>query len=259
MNFEDRLREHFRRADASVPGERIDWSTTITKARRSRMRFAALTAAAAVSILGVGAYAINNTDNNATVPIGSAGAGAPSSEPTPEPIPSENVQVRGDCSASDSEVSGSDWDAAAFPDAVAEMRNKIIVAAVACDYDELENLALGGREGFGFSFGGETDPSEFWRDREREAKESGAQFSEYMHYLVSILELPHCTDQLPNGDFYYIWPRAHCENRSAADWEDLEGLYNQKQIEEFRSMDLYYGFRIGILEDGDWQYFNTGD
>jgi len=63
----------------------------------------------------------------------------------------------GDCSAAG--LSADLPDDPALPAAVADVRRQIAEAAVACDYDRLQELALEGGGGFTYSFGGETSAS----------------------------------------------------------------------------------------------------
>ena len=60
-----------------------------------------------------------------------------------------------------------------LPAEVADVRKRVFDAAVACDYDTLEQIALEKGAGFTFTYGGETDASEYWRGarggRHREA------------------------------------------------------------------------------------------
>lgn len=263
MTFEDKLRDQFRRADAWIPGDRIDWNTTIAKARRQRMKFAALTAVAAVSVLGAVAYTVVNM-NDQPKPIKPASSATPSEEsptasPTVSPTSSPQDGTVGPCSASGLEGTHYPETGAGLPSEVGDMRLEIIGAAISCDYEHLQGLALDGRKGFTFSYGAETSAAIFWKAREREAAKTGDENSEYMRYLVSILDLPYCKEKVPNGDTYYVWPRVQCNARTDADWNDLKGQYTQEQIDQMRTGDLYYGFRVGILEDGDWQYFVAGD
>lgn len=258
MTFEDRLREQFRRADASIPGERIDWSTTIAKARRNRMRYAALTTAAAVLILGIGAFALVSLDEDPAPGPGPATTDG-TDQPQPETTVSASESPSGErtCSASGMQVS--ETDSSALPDPVAATRAAIIELAIDCQYEGLEGLALEGDPIFSYSFGDDGSPARFWQQRERDARRNDAPTSEYMRYLVSILQLPHCVETPPDGKTYYVWPRVHCSDRTAEDWNDLEGLYPAEEIEQMRDGDIYYGFRVGILENGDWVYFIAGD
>ncbi len=178
---------------------------------------------------------------------------------TPTPTPAGRA-----CSATGLTVDASP-NAEGLPRPVAARRMAILDAAVECDYDELERLALEGRPGFSYSFGIEKSPASFWRARERDARRLDRETSEYLRYLVQILHLPHCRERQDDGTgteseaVYYVWPRVHCSARSAEDWNDLEDLYTDEQIEEMRKANIYFGFRVGILEDGDWVYLIAGD
>ena len=53
-----------------------------------------------------------------------------------------------------------------LPPAVADVRERIFEAAIACDYETLEEIALEQGEGFTFSYGGTESAPDFWRERE---------------------------------------------------------------------------------------------
>src|SRR6185295_8303090 len=71
-----------------------------------------------------------------------------------------------------------------LPAEVADVRKRVFDAAVACDYDTLEQIALEKGAGFTFTYGSETDASEYWRGLEEEGTEKP------MRVLASILTLP---------------------------------------------------------------------
>ena len=266
MSFEDRLKEQFRRADASMPGERIDWSTTITTARRSRMRFAAFVTVAAVSVFGIGAYALVTVNEDpSTGPIGPATSSGSDTEPQPEETASA---VERPCYATEITVAYEDLteNNDDLPVAVGETRGQILFHASECEFDALEQLALAGGPNFQYSYGVEEGAAMFWGDREREAHRKSDKNLSYMRGLARVLYMPYCTETQDDGTgtgtevVYYIWPRVHCaDHRTDEDWNDLQGLYTDEQIDQMRGSDLYYGFRVGILEDGDWVYFVAGD
>lgn len=267
MSFEDKLRDSFRKADAAVPGERIDWSTTMVKARRDRMRFTALAAVATLTVIGIGVYTVTLLGDSETPPISPAASDTPDDT---SPVPSPTAAARAitepveECSAAG--LTPAAAMEGGLPMRVANMRQTILDAATRCDIHALEGLALSGRQEFSYSFGVEDSPSAFWRARERDARNHDRETSEYMRYLVQILELPFCKESQDDGSgtdtelVYYVWPRVHCAgHRTDEDWNDLKGLYTAEQIDQMRSADLYYGFRVGIVEDGDWVYFIAGD
>ncbi len=113
---------------------------------------------------------------------------------------------------------------AGLPEAVAETRLALVRAATACDYRALAVLASTGTEGFTFSFGGGDDPALFWWQEEL----SG--FGP-LQTLVRILETPYAV--VGQGDVY-VWPEAFVTGG-------------------------YFGYRVGIAQDGEWLYFVAGD
>ena len=138
-----------------------------------------------------------------------------------------------------------------LPPAVADVRERVFGAAVACDYETLEEIALEEGEGFTFSYGGGTSAAEHWRMLE----ESGTE--EPMRILATILTLP----STRNESGSYAWPTAYQESPTDADWQALvdAGLYTQEQIDSFKAGGSYLGYRTAITADGDWQFFVAGD
>jgi hypothetical protein len=140
-----------------------------------------------------------------------------------------------------------------LPAAVAEVRQRVFDAAVACDYDTLEQIANEKGEGFSFSFGGATSAADYWRD----AEESGPE-PKPMRALATILTLPHTRNEAGS----YAWPSAYDESPTDADWQALvdAGLYSAETIEQMKTQGTgYLGYRTAITPDGDWQFFIAGD
>jgi hypothetical protein len=150
----------------------------------------------------------------------------------------------GECSAS-----GLSADLAAdsaLPAAVAETRQKVAEAAVACDYDRLQAIALE-QDGFTYSYGGETSAADFWAGEEERGEQP-------MKVLVESLRQP--------GHEYqgnWVWPRAYADTPSDADWQALSGIYSQDEITSWRETGQFLGYRVGITPSGDWQFFVAGD
>jgi predicted small lipoprotein YifL len=138
-----------------------------------------------------------------------------------------------------------------LPGPVAGVRERIFGAAVACDYDELERIALEQGAGFTFTYGVGTSPAEYWRG----AEESGTERP--MRALVTILSLPYTRNE--SGS--YAWPTAYDESPSEADWQALvdSSLYTQAEIDAMKQQGSYLGWRTAITADGDWQFFVAGD
>jgi hypothetical protein len=139
-----------------------------------------------------------------------------------------------------------------LPVEVTEVRQRIFDAAIACDYDTLEQIALEKGEGFTFSYGGGDSAAAHWRELE----ESGAE--DPMRVLATILTFPYTRNE--SGS--YAWPTAYNESPTDADWQALvdAGLYTQEQIDGMKAGRTgYLGYRTAITPDGDWQFFVAGD
>jgi hypothetical protein len=152
------------------------------------------------------------------------------------------------CSTSGLRITLADQD---LPDAVASKRKAIFDAAVACDYDAL--AAEAGPQ-FNFTFGdGDAGPAAYWKARE-------ADDEQVLKVLVQVLNLPHVDRRLPDGGARYTsWPSADQDVRTQADWDALQGIYTEAQVEQFQAADSYTGYRTAITESGDWMYFVAGD
>jgi hypothetical protein len=151
----------------------------------------------------------------------------------------------GECSAAG--LSADLPDDSALPAAVADLRQQIAEAAVACDYDRLQELALQGGGGFTYSYGGETSASDFWAG----AEERGEQV---MRILVEELRQ---TGHLYQGN--WVWPTAYTDDPTDAEWQALAGLYPQEQLDSMKQSGSYLGYRVGITPASDWIFFVAGD
>jgi hypothetical protein len=140
-----------------------------------------------------------------------------------------------------------------LPQEVADVRQRVFDAAVACDYETLEQIANERGEGFSFSFGAATSAADYWRD----AEESG-QEPKPMRALATILTLPHTRNEAGS----YAWPSAYDESPTDADWQAVvdAGLYPAETVEQMKTQGTgYLGYRTAITPDGDWQFFIAGD
>jgi hypothetical protein len=134
-----------------------------------------------------------------------------------------------------------------LPGLVATMRAEIAAAAVECDYERLQELALQGGTGFTYSYGGETSAADYWAGAEERGEE-------VMRILVETLRL---SGHLYQGN--WVWPPAYADAPTLEDWQSLAGLYPQEQIDAFREMGSFLGYRVGITPAGDWIFFVAGD
>ena len=137
-----------------------------------------------------------------------------------------------------------------LPPAVARMRARIVRAAVACDYETLERLAREKGRSFEFTYAARRSPAAYWRRLERTNSE------DVLAKLVKILDLPYARSR----EGFYIWPSAHRDSPTAADWRALRAVYPQKVIDRMRRAGSgYIGHRVAITRSGDWLYFVAGD
>ena len=191
-----------------------------------------------------------------------AGCGG-DSESTAEPVPAtvtvtetetveaeEPAEPEVECSTAGLRLTLPDQE---LPQPVAEVRERIFGAALACDYETLEQIALEQGEGFTYSFGVEADSAAgHWRELE----ENGT--DEPMRVLATILTLPYTRNE--SGS--YAWPNAYNEAPTDEAWQALvdAGLYTQEEIDGMRAGGTgYLGYRTAITAAGDWQFFVAGD
>ncbi|HEX7168019.1 MAG TPA: hypothetical protein VF230_13660 [Acidimicrobiales bacterium] len=139
-----------------------------------------------------------------------------------------------------------------LPEPVEAMRRSVVAAAVACDYQQLEELASRGAARFTFSFGGGDDAAAHWRAGE-------AAGDEPLRYLAGLLTVPHAAAE-PDQ---FVWPSAFAYEKWSEvpepDRAVLRGLYTAEELEGFARFGSYAGYRAGIAADGEWLFFVAGD
>lgn len=105
MNADDGLRQLFEAADRALPGERLDWNDTITRARRSRLvRLVAAGAVAAALALGaaVGVATLGRDRAPEPIPpVGPTPSETPTPSPSPSPSPTESLPSESDVNSED--------------------------------------------------------------------------------------------------------------------------------------------------------------
>jgi len=167
------------------------------------------------------------------------------------PTESAPAEPAADCSTAGLRLTLPEQD---LPDAVAAIRERIFGAAVACDYDTLEQIALEQGAGFTFSYGAGGSAADFWRA----AEEGGTEEPRPMRALATILTLPYARNE--SGS--YAWPTAYSEAPTEEAWQALvqAGLYAQEAVARMREQNTgYLGYRTAVTPDGDWQFFVAGD
>lgn len=146
---------------------------------------------------------------------------------------------------------------AGLPQPVAAMREAIVSAALAGEYDRLEQLALKGDSVFSFGTGDPAEgdrPGGYWRRQEEKG-------TSLLAGLVGVLELPYVSrEELEAG--VYVWPDV-----SGLDWRHLTDEQRTRLRRSFPAADVaawekagaYLGYRVGIGRDGDWLFFTEGE
>lgn len=142
-----------------------------------------------------------------------------------------------------------------LPAPVAEMRQAIYVAAMACDIAALATLADAGDDPFLSSFGGD-DALTYWTEAERRGEPILAD-------LVRHLNLPFGVDEASEPTLY-SWPSAQgatsLDEIPADEYAALLEMYSAAELENmYDVVGGYVGWRVGIDETPDWRYFVQGD
>ncbi len=135
-----------------------------------------------------------------------------------------------------------------LPAPVAFIRTEIVEAATQCDYDALEELTA---PGFVHDLGGSTSPLRTWVQAEQNREDVLAQ-------IVAVLDTPYTTSIDDEGNTVYTWPGAFQDNPTEADWEAIVPIYNEEEVDFFRS-NGYVGMRVLITQNGDWLAAVAGD
>ena len=215
------------------------------------MRLLPAIALVALALAGCGSDDSNDAIPTApTVPPEATGAFTVT-EPPPTTPADTTPDGEGACSTSGLRLTLPEQE---LPAAVADVRKRVFDAAVACDYDTLEEIAVERGEGFTFSYGGGTDASEYWRAVEENSTEQ----PKPMRALAAILTMPFTRNE--SGS--YAWPTAYSESPTEEAWRDLvyAGLYSAEEVELMQQRNTgYLGYRTAITADGDWQFFVAGD
>ena len=130
-------------------------------------------------------------------------------------------------------------------------RVAIARAAIDCDWEALFALA---RDAFTASFGG-TRPEELWPTLEANGEAP-------LRYLVELLSRPYAPQDVGVSGILFTWPSAFQGEWSevpVADKEALRPVYGDEDFAAFEEFGAYIGYRVGIAEDGTWQFFVAGD
>jgi len=143
-----------------------------------------------------------------------------------------------------------------LPHDVGVTRQRIWQAATARDFGALQALMP---DGFRSSFGDENGPEAavaMLRGMEQRGEDP-------FGLILRLLAVPYGTQDPEGGPAYYAWPRPFTIEPSRWTNEDIDimrGLgATDADIAGYREFGGYIGWRIGIRENGQWEYLIRGD
>ena len=186
--------------------------------------------------------------------LGGSGSGGSSGQEPVTDIPTVTVAVtdpsspQAVCSAAGMSMPVSET---GLPTAVAQARETLAEAAIACDWDTMSALAA---DQFTTSFGG----GDFSLLREWED-----QGYERLHIAVALLGMPYTVQHIDGQADIYVWPSAFgydtWDEIPESDLEPLNEIYTEGELDQIASFGSYAGWRLGISEEGQWRFFVAGD
>ncbi|MCF4119580.1 hypothetical protein L1785_01130 [Antribacter sp. KLBMP9083] len=260
------------RVDAGLPDDHLYASAFARVRDRARRRRAAkvggLGAAslAMVGVLAVGAAQLGGLlRTEPVVPGGSPSVTvvepAPSAPTTPAPTttssPTESASdpaspapevPAGDCSGAS--LAGEAADFSGLPEGARRTAELLLDAATRCDEQLLYTAAT--ESATNLSFGDQT-PDEVFALPEDEDQAYGT--------LARLLARTEGAYDEASG--LYVWPRLQLAANLGSDeaWREVvdAGILTQELADTMRGSGEYHGYRVGIAEDGTWQYFVAGD
>jgi hypothetical protein len=244
QRLEDAAREVRQAARHSVPPPIDDWGRS-----RIQPEWLVFAAAFAVVILAMGVIPLLSGS-------GEPDATAAEPSPTAAQVPSTTAPTTSTTRVTAAECSAVGLPMPAeqdgLPAPVAETRRAIAAAAIACDYETLGSLA--GPELTTSFGGGGFDNIPKW-------EEDGTYPA--LRLLVELFDTPFATQDFEDLPRYYVWPSAFVydtwEEIPQDDLDALLTVYTQEEIDQHSGFGSYALWRIGITEDGQWQFFVAGD
>jgi hypothetical protein len=145
-----------------------------------------------------------------------------------------------------------------LPEAVADVRDQIIAAALACDHDAL--VALAG-DRFTTSFGG--GGSEMFEEWESTGEGKLGILLKVLGTGNAVQTFDEEAAEALGSETLYVWPAAFARDTwdeiTDEEMADLLTLYTQEELDEIAGFGSYAGWRTGITAEGDWVFFVAGD
>jgi hypothetical protein len=144
-----------------------------------------------------------------------------------------------------------------LPDAVRDMRQKLMEAARSGDMEQLRALMEAQPEPPTVAFGDPGDPIEYLK-----ALSGDAEGREILAILLEVLESGYTRVGAGTAEEIYVWPyfaQYPVEALTPQQIVELFTLLTAADYEDMKSYGSYTFFRVGIAADGRWLYFVAGD
>lgn len=158
-------------------------------------------------------------------------------------------------------------DPASLPDAVADMRARLLQAARTGDIRKLARLADPGEGGTqltiftGEASGDDDEPAGDALDYIEQAAQDPSSV-EALAIMIDILETDPVLFAPGTSDATYVWPWFWARSPSGLtppEVVELLQVVTWFDLEEMRINDSYTFYRLGIAPDGRWRFFISGD
>jgi len=150
------------------------------------------------------------------------------------------------------------YDLQHLPQAVREMRQRIIEAAKSGDIEALRPLITQGDEGTQIRLSEqEGDPIGFLKQLSGDGEGI-----EILAILLDLLNAGYVVVDEGSPDMLYVWPYFFAlplEGLSKAQMVEAYQIMTAGDFDVMREIGAYTFFRLGISPDGRWRFFLTGD
>lgn len=148
-------------------------------------------------------------------------------------------------------------DLSLLPEKARKMRERILDAAKSGDLKKLATVMQSNEVMPVFSFGGDKDPVEFWKNSYPDSEGI-----EVLSILVEILEAPFVHLDKGTPQEMYVWPYFYgvpLEKLTAEQKVELFKIMTGVDYKEMQVFGAYIFYRTGISADGVWHFFVAGD
>lgn len=135
-----------------------------------------------------------------------------------------------------------------LPPAVEEKIEAIKSAATTKNYQLLAKETS--KENFIFSFGGETDPVEYWQ----------SYVPDIFTIIYNLFASDYSVKETNNGKLY-TWPALSDYHPNEWTTDLLKNIHPDliTNLEDFQNYGGYIGYRLGITDKGEWTFLIAGD